>query len=160
MRSRAVSRTRRELCVAMGGGGAPYSETTDTCRRCGGRILLEIGTDGNGHLVETPRPCRACAQAARPCFHKGTPGRPLKAAPGRPLKVAPAPKVAPAIDRITEICIALLGGIPTNAVARDIGIDRQVVVRVRRSLQAEGKVAMCRCGKPAFHVGRCFGKQK
>jgi len=136
-----------------GGSGAAYDETGGYCVRCGSKIRLRIETDGNGHLVETPGPCRACGRGVHTAF-----GLPFVRSTAQP-KIAPASKPAPRACR-AEVRAAILRGTPASAIMREVGVSRQSVYVVRRALEAEGKTLTCRCGKPAFHRGRCRGKER
>lgn len=50
----------RESSDAPERGGSAYDVVRERCPRCGGILHIEVSTDGNGHLVETPRPCPEC----------------------------------------------------------------------------------------------------
>lgn len=58
------------------GGGAAYGEVSQRCV-CGALVTVQVNTDGNGGLVETPDKCRSCGLRARPRRI----GRQLKAPP-------------------------------------------------------------------------------
>jgi len=144
MKSRTTNRAAMAEWEATGGSRAPYDEAPGFCVRCGSKIILSVETDGNGHLIERPGPCRACGRGVHTAF-----GMPFVRSTAHP---KPAPRACRA-----EIRAALLRGVPMKTVVRDVGVSLAAVLTVRYALEAEGKTLMCRCGKPAFHRGRCRG---
>lgn len=136
--------------LAQGGRGLPYDETPGWCARCGAKTVTRVDTDGMGHLVEIPGPCHACGRGVHVAF-----GLPFKRHPGHP-KIAPAPRPTPRACR-AEVRAALLRGVPIRVITREVGTTREMVIVVRHALEGEGRTLTCRCGKPAFHIGRCRG---
>ena len=137
---------------ATGGSRAPYDEEPGFCVRCGSKIKIQVETDGNGHLVEWPGPCQACGRGVHTPF-----GMPFRRS-ALPPRIAPAPRHSRRDGRAL-IRAALLRGVPIGVVVREVGVTRQAVVVVRHVLEAEGRTLTCRCGKAAFHIGRCLGRR-
>lgn len=130
---------------AWGGRGAPYDYVTKRCVVCGSKVEVEVTTDGNGHLVETPAPCRSCGLGVRSAFVVRKP------------KIQPAPRPTAQSSR-SEVRAALLRGTPLRVIAQETGVSLAGVSVVRKLLDSEGRKITCRCGRPAFHIGRCRGQ--
>lgn len=84
--------------------------TTERCPVCGNGRMIEMSTDGNGRLVETPQPCRHCngtkervAERMSDTTAAEKAKRPKDAAPApTPAREPPAPATARAAERRQE----------------------------------------------------------
>lgn len=143
--------------VVVGKVGGIYRDFVQ-CSGCSNPLQVDIGTDGNGRLVESLEPCRTCSK-----MRWGRYGQPVLVVERIGAKtVQLAPDVRVLLDPLALKVLASLirSGLSSKDAGAEMGCDPDVATKLRNAMNDErarhgiGPIR-CRCGRPAGHNGRC-----
>lgn len=127
----------RVLSAARDDRTPTLGDIAGRCARCGGALDVRIETDGDGRLVDVVEPCETCV-------------------PRIIVRAVRRRRNATAEQR-AEVGRLIGAGMTVSGAARKVGVSVSTASRYARATRAPG--ALCGCGRPAGHPGRCSARR-